>query len=108
MITRNWRDDSRQTSPPDLSAAATTSSITGREQLLEYLAASANADVVINHNGHHPEIDLTGQDTAEALWYLQDWYFNQRDRRIVRGAAFYRDRCRKIDGAWLIQHTGHQ
>ncbi len=83
-------------------------SISGREQLLEYLAASANADVVINHNCHHPEIDLTGPATAEGLWYLQDWYFNQRDRRVVRGAAFYRDRYRKADGAWLIEHTGYE
>ncbi|MBS0367091.1 MAG: nuclear transport factor 2 family protein [Proteobacteria bacterium] len=83
-------------------------SITGRAQLLEYLAASVTADVVINHNCHHPEIDLTGPDTADGLWYLQDWYFNQRDRHLVRGAAFYRDRYRKLDGEWLIAHTGYE
>ncbi len=82
--------------------------VTGRDDLLEYLAAAANADVVINHNCHHPEIDLTGPDTASGLWYLQDWYFNQRDRHMVRGAAFYRDRYRRIEGNWLIQHTGYE
>jgi SnoaL-like protein len=83
-------------------------SIAGREQLLEYLGVSANAGVVINHNCHHPEIDLTAADAAEGLWYLQDWYYNRSDRRIVRGAAFYRDRYRKVNGQWLIGHTGYE
>ncbi|HTT44300.1 MAG TPA: nuclear transport factor 2 family protein [Steroidobacteraceae bacterium] len=83
-------------------------SVEGRAQLLEYLAVSANADVVVNHNCHHPEIDLTAADAAEGLWYLQDWYYNRRDRRIVRGASFYRDRYQKIAGAWLIRHTGYE
>ena len=51
--------------------------VEGRAKLLEYLAVSANADVVINHNCHHPEIDLTGPATADGLWYLQDWYYNK-------------------------------
>src|SRR5215469_4065988 len=82
--------------------------VAGRTQLLEYLAISANADVVINHNCHHPEIDITGSDTAEGLWYLQDWYYNRRDKRIVRGAAFYRDRYLKVNDGWLIRHTGYE
>jgi len=82
--------------------------ISGRAQLLEYLAVSANADVVVNHNCHHPEIDLTGANSAAGLWYLADWYYNRRDRRIVRGASFYRDRYLKVEGAWLIAHTGYE
>jgi SnoaL-like domain len=82
--------------------------VEGRAKLLEYLAASANADVVINHNCHHPEIDLTGPATAEGLWYLQDWYYNRVQKRTVRGAAFYRDRYAKQGGKWKISHTGYE
>ena len=77
-------------------------------KLLEYLAVSANSDVVINHNCHHPEIDLTGPASAEGLWYLQDWYYNKVQNRTVRGAAFYRDRYQKQDGKWKIRHTGYE
>ncbi len=82
--------------------------VEGKAKLLEYLEASANADVVINHNCHHPEIDLTGPGAAAGLWYLQDWYYNRAQQRTVRGAAFYRDRYRKEDGTWKMCHTGYE
>ena len=97
---------------PDVSARFVGGSydvtVSGREKLLEYLAVSANADVVVNHNCHHPEIDLTAADAAEGLWYLQDWYYNKVQKRTVRGAAFYRDRYAKQSGAWKISHTGYE
>ncbi|MBS0579176.1 MAG: nuclear transport factor 2 family protein [Proteobacteria bacterium] len=82
--------------------------ITGKEKLLGYLAASVTPDVVINHNCHHPEIDLTGPDRATGLWYLSDWYYNRIQQRIVRGAAFYRDRYAKVGEDWKISHTGYE
>jgi hypothetical protein len=82
--------------------------ISSKAKLLEYLAASVTPDVVINHNCHHPEIDLTGPDSADGLWYLSDWYYNRTQKRIVRGAAFYRDRYVKSGGTWKIRHTGYE
>jgi hypothetical protein len=82
--------------------------ITGKDKLLGYLAASVTPDVVINHNCHHPEIDLTGPGTATGLWYLSDWYYNRVQKRIVRGAAFYRDRYARVGNAWKISHTGYE
>ena len=74
---------------------------------MEYLEASANPDVVINHNCHHPEIDLTGPGTAEGLWYLQDWYYNAAQRRTVRGAALPQP-LRQGRGTGHISHTGYE
>lgn len=82
--------------------------VEGKAKLLEYLAASVTPDVVINHNCHHPEIDLTGAASAEGLWYLSDWYYNRAQKRTVRGAAFYRDRYQKSGGGWRISHTGYE
>jgi hypothetical protein len=82
--------------------------VSGAPALLEYLAASASADVVIVHNCHHPEIDLTGPDTANGLWYLQDAYMNRKTRRSVTGTSFYRDRYVKVAGEWKIRHTGYE
>ena len=28
-------------------------------------------------------------------------------RVVIRGAAFYQDRYRRVDGVWLIAHTGY-
>jgi hypothetical protein len=82
--------------------------VTGRPKLLEFLAASASTDRVMNHNGHHPEIDLTGAATAEGLWYLNDWTYSFEQRRITRGSAIYRDRYIKEAGTWKISHTGYE
>jgi SnoaL-like domain len=82
--------------------------VEGRSQLLEFLAASASTDRVMNHNGHHPEIDVTGPGTAEGLWYLSDWTYSFAQKRVTRGSAVYRDRYVKESGAWKISHTGYE
>src|SRR5262249_8038565 len=44
----------------------------GRAQMIEFLANSFNADVLARHQGHMPEIQLTGPDSAAGSWYLED------------------------------------
>lgn len=79
----------------------------GAENIIAFLAGSMNANAVACHIGHHPEITVSSDTEAEGFWYLTDLYIDFRDNTILKGSAIYRDRYRKIGGAWKIQHTGY-
>lgn len=79
--------------------------LSGREKMIQFLANSFHSDFAAMHQGHMPEITLTGEDTAEGIWYLEDVAIFT-DRRIhTSGSAIYRDRYRREDGRWKIAHT---
>ena len=77
----------------------------GRENMLEFLANSFNSDAVAMHHGHMPEITLTGDDTAEGIWYLEDIFINLELQLHTIGTAIYRDQYRREDGVWKIART---
>jgi hypothetical protein len=60
------------------------------------------------HSVHQPEITLTGPDTAEGRWKLEDYVLDTDYDIVISGAAFYEDRYVRRDGRWLILHTGYQ
>lgn len=77
----------------------------GRDQMLEFLANSFNADVLARHHGHMPEIQLTGNDSAEGTWYLEDIFMSLSRRDCTWGTALYRDRYVRVGGVWKITQT---
>ena len=79
----------------------------GAENIIAFLSQTMNPNGVACHIGHHPEITVTSETEAEGAWYLTDMYIDRRAGTILNGSAIYRDRYRKIDGEWRIQHTGY-
>ncbi|MEJ6655333.1 MAG: nuclear transport factor 2 family protein [Pseudomonas sp.] len=59
------------------------------------------------HNGHTPEIEVTG-DIATGLWYLNDIFINLETQEFLTGSAIYEDRYVKQDGKWRIAATGYK
>jgi hypothetical protein len=83
-------------------------SYNGRDAIVAFLEESlGNADIVTMHNGHHPEIELTGPDTATGVWYLEDRVVVRAMDLEIVGTLLYDDRYVKVDGQWKIQHTGY-
>lgn len=82
--------------------------VNGRENMVEYLANSFNANVVAVHQGHMPEIKLTGEDTAEGSWYLEDLFIDLGSRRRTIGTAIYYDTYRRENGEWKISSTRYE
>jgi len=81
----------------------------GRAAIVEWLERSlATPEIVTSHFGHHPEITLTGAETAIGSWYLQDRVLVLDYDVEIGGTAFYTDRYSKIDGAWRISATGYE
>ncbi|RVT93595.1 nuclear transport factor 2 family protein [Sphingomonas crocodyli] len=79
--------------------------LTGRTDMVEFLANSFNAQAVAMHHGHMPEIELTGPDSATGIWYLEDIFISLGQRRHTMGSAIYRDVYRREDGRWKIART---
>ena len=59
------------------------------------------------HNGHHPEITVTG-DYATGIWYLTDTFINLKDNTTLRGTALYTDDYVRIKDTWKIKHTAYE
>ena len=63
------------------------------------------------HSAHRctqPEIDLVSDTEATGTWALIDTVIDTRFDVTVQGASFYEDRYVKVDGRWLIAHTGYK
>ncbi len=82
--------------------------LNGREEYLEAIAANFNNEVVAQHNGHHPEIDVLGETEATGTWYLHDNFYRLWDLHFVTGTALYRDRYVKEDGRWQIRESRYE
>jgi hypothetical protein len=81
----------------------------GREAIVDFLRRSMGADTFhSSHRVHHPEIELTGPDTATGVWAMDDVVVMTDWNLTVRGAAFYEDEYHKVDGGWRISRTGYK
>lgn len=84
-------------------------SFEGRDAILGFLRAAMGRSTFLSmHQGHHPEIELTGETTATGVWYLQDLVIDTERNTMLRGAAFYRDEYVKRDGQWKLRSTGYE
>jgi hypothetical protein len=81
----------------------------GREAILGFLRDALGSPRVISlHQGHHPEIELLGDTTARATWYLEDMVFFRDANTVLHGAGFYNDEYVKVGGEWKISSTGYE
>ena len=80
----------------------------GRAAIVSWLSeALGSPDIVTEHHGHHPEIDLTSEVSATGTWYLQDRVIVPSADLEIGGTAFYSDRYAKTVDGWRIAHTGY-
>ena len=78
--------------------------IVGRDNFVAFLAPILDG-VITCHHGHTSEIRITGPDTAEGLWAMEDrldWPPNKGGAYIV-GTGWYEELYRRgADGRWRI------
>ena len=81
----------------------------GRDAIVGFFRTAMGRETFLSsHKAHHPEIELTGPDTATGVWALEDTVIDLQWELDIRGAAFYEDDYVKVDGAWKIQRTAYK
>lgn len=80
----------------------------GRDAIVDLLRGGLGPEVLSAHTVHHPEVDFISSTSATGVWALEDYVFNRSSNSWLHGAAFYSDHYRKVDGRWLISHTGYK
>ena len=80
----------------------------GLAAILDFLRKYNPPEVITMHHVHHPEIELTGAETARATWALQDYVISLKGDWSHFGTALYQDEYVKVDGQWKIKHTGYK
>lgn len=80
----------------------------GRDAILGFLEDSLGRGTILTmHQGHHPEIELTGETTATGVWALEDRLIDLHFGITLRGAGFYRDEYVKVQGKWKLKSTAY-
>lgn len=79
--------------------------LTGKDNMLEFIANSFHSGAVAMHHGHMPDITLTGDDTAKGIWYLEDIFIDVESKSHTIGTAIYKDEYRREGGVWKIART---
>ncbi len=80
-------------------------SLQGKDNMMEFLANSFHSGAAAMHHGHMPEITITGEDTADGIWYLEDIFINLDSGHHTIGSAIYKDTYRRVGGKWKIERT---
>ena len=80
--------------------------LNGWPALEAFYRKSFSADAFGMRNGHHPEIEVSG-DHATGIWYLQDIFVQLKLDITVMGSALYEDEYRREGGVWRIATTGY-
>ena len=84
-------------------------SYTGRDEIVGFISSAMGSESMLSsHRCHHPEIDLLPDGKARGVWALEDTVIERTFDITIRGAAFYTDEYVKLDGRWLIAHTGYK
>ena len=77
----------------------------GRKAILEFLKKNLGRDTMISvHQGHNPEIEITGDITARGVWVLNDRLIIQTIATL-NGWRYYEDEYVKVKGEWKKKST---
>jgi len=79
--------------------------LSGRADMLEFLANSFHSGAAAMHIGVMPEIAILGDNSATGIWYLQDIFINVEADSQTCGTAIYTDTYRREGGIWKIAAT---
>lgn len=77
-----------------------------REGLIKvFVDKGCHPYVVDLHHGQNAEIDITGADTAKAIWGLYFYQIDTSTRVLTQLGGRYDDEYRRINGKWQISRT---
>jgi len=77
----------------------------GKTAMVKFLKDALGSEAVRTaHGGHNPEIEITSETTARAIWPLTDYVSFGSKRKFV-GYGHYEDEYVKADGQWKMKSS---
>ncbi len=105
MDTKDW-EGMRQVFTDDVEMDTTSAGgglLSGADEFMEFLK-EALGDAITVHQGHMPEIEVTGEFTATGIWALNDIVIWPNGMRLD-GYGHYHETYAKQDGQWRISSS---
>lgn len=103
--TKNWAALRRLFSP-DAVVDTTGSSgpyFPSRDPFIVFTALTLSA-INTRHQGYDPDIELTSDTTASAVWTMQD-RLSLAGLVTIHGSGHYTDRYEKVNGEWVVTYS---
>ncbi len=108
---KQW-DDMRRCFVPEATVCYSSGKyeFSGADAIVDFLSRSLgeSSGSVTIHQGHHPEIELLGEDRARGTWALYNYMFNVPQNRGIRIGAYYEDRYVRRDAEWKFEYIGYR
>ena len=80
----------------------------GKDAVMNFLKGGLGRPTFFGfHQGHHPEIEITGKTTARGVWSSHYYMIDTEASKTMQCGAFYRDEFVKQNGQWKIKATGY-
>ncbi len=76
----------------------------GRDAIRKFFEAAPEGISFAIHNVMNPRIEVDG-DRATGIWYLLQPMTTAKGEQALWLTAVYRDRYRKVGGAWMFEHV---
>lgn len=84
---------------------AYTAKFEGKDAMLDFLLNAHHSEMITMHHAHLPEIVFTGADSADGIWYCEDFHIALDRNEITMGCLIYKDQYVREDGRWKIART---
>jgi hypothetical protein len=76
------------------------------DAFVEWISGSHDSGRVLSaHQGHMPEIELTGERTAQGIWAMFDWVDHPQSRAFQGFGHYWEQYEKGDDGKWRIKTT---
>ncbi len=80
----------------------------GKDKIIDFLKDVMQNTLLTMHQGFHPEIEITGENTAKGSWAFHDYLIELNSNTSIRGYGYYHDEYEKVGGQWKIKSTGYK
>jgi len=77
----------------------------GVDALIQFLKEGLIPTRISVHQSHHPEIEITGDDSATGVWSLQTYIIDRQANISLGGVSLFQDEYVKEEGEWKIKST---
>ncbi|OCC25245.1 hypothetical protein MB02_00745 [Croceicoccus estronivorus] len=77
----------------------------GKDEMIDFLMNAHHSEMITMHHAHLPDIEFTGSDSAQGIWYCEDFHIALDRKEITMGCLIYKDQYVRQNGTWLIART---